>query len=221
MNFKSKILTITLLVIPSLTWAQETGTFTDPRDAKQYKTIKIGSQTWMAENLNADRFRNGEPVTEAKTSEEWLKGEPAWCYYENDPKNGSKYGKLYNWYAITDPRGLAPQGWHIPASADWETLSKTLGGIGAAGQKMKSTAGWDEKGNGNNASGFSGLPGGSRENEGTFLNIGTMGFWWSSTPLGSGYLSHTLNNVNNYLGWGEGKANDFYGFSIRCVKDGN
>jgi uncharacterized protein (TIGR02145 family) len=198
---------------------QATGSFSDPRDGKTYKTIKIGTQTWMAENLNISSFRNGDLIPEAKTNEEWVKTAPAWCYYENDPKNEAKYGKLYNWYAMIDPRGLAPVGWHMPFESEWETLNKTLGGIAAAGTKMKSTGGWDDNGNGTNESGFSGFPGGSRQNEGTFLNIGTMGFWWSTSGSASGYISHTLNNVNSYFGWGEGKDNFSFGYSIRCVKD--
>jgi len=190
------------------------------KEQKNYKFVKIGTQTWMIENLNVSRFRNGDPVPEAKTSEEWIKAAPAWCCYENDPKNEAKYGKLYNWYAMTDSRGLAPEGWHIPDGAEWKKLSETLGGMAAAGRKMKNASGWDDKGNGNNESQFSGMPGGFRHNEGTFLNLGSMGFWWSaSATVSAGSLSHTLNNANNYFGWGEGKVRDFYGFSIRCVKD--
>jgi uncharacterized protein (TIGR02145 family) len=110
-----------------------------------YKSVKIGTQTWMTENLNVSTFRNGDPIPEAKTNEEWEKagkeGKPAWCYYKNDPKNGAKYGKLYNWYAVNDPRGLAPVGWHIPTDAEWITLENQLGED--AGKKIKSTSGWD------------------------------------------------------------------------------
>jgi uncharacterized protein (TIGR02145 family) len=110
-----------------------------------YKSVKIGTQTWMVENLNVSTFRNGDPIPEAKTNEEWEKAgknkQPAWCYYENDPKNGAKYGKLYNWYAVSDPRGLAPVGWHVPTDAEWTLLSDFLGYDN--GKKMKSTSGWD------------------------------------------------------------------------------
>ena len=109
-----------------------------------YKSVKIGTQTWMAENFNASTFRNGDPIPEAKTKEDWeqagKEGKPAWCFYENDPKNGAKYGKLYNWYAVNDPRGLAPVGWHIPTDVEWTTLENYLGDD--AGKKMKSTSGW-------------------------------------------------------------------------------
>jgi uncharacterized protein (TIGR02145 family) len=110
-----------------------------------YKSVKIGTQTWMAENLNVSTFRNGDLIPEAKTKEEWEKagkeGKPAWCYYDNDPKNGAKYGKLYNWYAVNDHRGLAPAGWHVPTDTEWTTLGDQLGSD--PGKKMKSTSGWD------------------------------------------------------------------------------
>lgn len=198
---------------------KETGSFEDKRDPKVYKTINIGTQTWMAENLDVNRFRNGDPIPEAKTNEEWSKASPAWCYYENDPKNGAKYGKLYNWYALVDPRGLAPEGWHVPEAKEWETLSNTLGGIAAAGTKMRSTNGWSDNGNGTNESGFSGLPGGHRYIDGTFIDIGRFGFWWSTSKSVAGYLSYTLNNGNSYFGWGQGKEKEFFGYSVRCVKD--
>jgi uncharacterized protein (TIGR02145 family) len=109
-----------------------------------YKSVKIGTQTWMAENLNVSTFRNGDTILEAKTDEEWNKAgqdkKPAWCYFNNDPKNGVKYGKLYNWYAVNDPRGLAPSGWHVTTDAEWTTLENYLGD--EAGNKMKSKSGW-------------------------------------------------------------------------------
>ena len=108
----------------------QTGTITDARDGKEYKTVVIGNQTWMAENLNVGRFRNGELIPEAKTLEEWQEAidekKPAWCYYDNDIKKGELYGKLYNWYAVNDPRGLAPLGWHIPTINEWNNLNNYL-----------------------------------------------------------------------------------------------
>jgi hypothetical protein len=90
------------------------------------KSVTIGTQVWMKENLNVSTFRNGEPIPEAKTAEEWKAAgaakQPAWCYYDNDPKNGAKYGKLYNWYAVNDPRGLVPVGWHVPDIDELEVL---------------------------------------------------------------------------------------------------
>src|SRR5690606_1923129 len=153
------------------------------------KEVTIGKQEWMTQNLNVDKFRNGDSIPEAKTDEEWRKagenGEPAWCYYNNNPDNGDRYGKLYNWYAVNDPRGLAPEGWKIPSDEEWSRLVDFLGGGFVAGTKMKSTDFWadykGESGNGTNESGFSGLPGGFRFDDGEFVGIGKLGFWWSST----------------------------------------
>ncbi|MBM3399551.1 MAG: hypothetical protein FJY15_03185, partial [Bacteroidetes bacterium] len=148
--------------------------------------VKIGTQTWMAKNLDVSTFRNGDAIPEAKTAEEWkaytAATEAAWCYYDNNPENGKIYGKLYNWYAVNDPRGLAPKGWHIPTDKEWTSLTNYyLGGINIAGAKMKSKTGWDNNGNGTNSSGFNGLPGGNRNFNGTFINVGKDGYWWSST----------------------------------------
>jgi uncharacterized protein (TIGR02145 family) len=220
-------------------------------NGKNYRTVIIGTQTWMAENLNVSTFRNGDPIPEAKTNEEWEKaskeGKPAWCYYENDPKNGAKYGKLYNWYAVNDPRGLAPAGWHIPSDAEWTTLGDHLGNDVA--QKMKSTIGWPDYGckrcagesleikasctsckgiqnnstepfsGGSNSSGFSGLPGGSCSGDGTFYGIGNQGLWWSSTE------DATLNSAwYHYLDYESGGVTLYGfsktdGFSVRCLRN--
>ncbi|MBK6504532.1 MAG: fibrobacter succinogenes major paralogous domain-containing protein [Ignavibacteria bacterium] len=170
-----------------------------------YQSVKIGTQEWMTENLNVDRFRNGEPIPEVKTSEEWEKSgkerKPAWCYYDNDPDNGEIYGKLYNWYAVNDPRGLAPEGWHIPSDKEWTILTKYLGGKATqdktdtgtpywdtpiAGGKMKSTGTqyWKSPNEeATNSSGFSGLPGGLRNASLSlsFVRIEESGYWWSSS----------------------------------------
>jgi uncharacterized protein (TIGR02145 family) len=184
--------------------------------------VTIGKQVWMSENLNVDKFRNGDPIPEAKTDEEWEKagenGEPAWCYYDNNPANGAKYGKLYNWYAVNDHRGLAPKGWHIPTDAEWTVLSDYLGGKEKAGAKMKSKEGWSDGGNGTNESGFSGLPGGNRLNGETFGSIGEDGYWWSSTEDSSSLawlrgLLYNDGDVNRYSGSKE------LGLSVRCLRD--
>jgi uncharacterized protein (TIGR02145 family) len=185
------------------------------------KEVTIGKQVWMSENLNVDKFRNGDPILEAKTGEEWAKAteseQPAWCYYDNDPANGAKYGKLYNWYAVNDPRGLAPKGWHIPTDAEWTQITDYLGGKSVAGGKMKSSNGWIENGNGNNESGFSGLPGGGIWGGGYFFGIGEAGSWWSSTERYAfswdralSYRDVTLSRCSTYKGTG---------LSVRCLKD--
>jgi uncharacterized protein (TIGR02145 family) len=187
-----------------------------------YKTVTIGSQVWMTKNLDVSTFRNGDPIPEAKTNEEWEKAgenqQPAWCYYDNDTANGAKYGKLYNWYAVNDSRGLAPIGYYIPSDAEWTKLNDFLGGEKVADTKMKSKSGWAENGNGTNSSGFSGLPGGHRS-YGSFFDVGENGFWWSSTEnftyLGSIrklYYDHPEIVYRNLY-------NERNGFSVRCLRD--
>jgi uncharacterized protein (TIGR02145 family) len=137
-----KSLTLIFLLCSIVSFTQNTtGTITDTRDGKVYKTVVIGNQTWMAENLNVASFRNGDPIPEAKTKEEWDKataeGKPAWCYYNNDTANGKIYGKLYNFHAVDDTRGLAPKGWHVPSDSEFTILTDYLGGESIAGKKMK------------------------------------------------------------------------------------
>lgn len=176
------------------------------------QTVKIGTQVWTYKNLDISTYRNGDPIRYASTTAEWIdagvKEEGAWCYYNNDPKNGEKYGKLYNWWAVNDVRGLAPKGYHVPSKVEWSALIEYLGGEQNAGYKMKSLdtyksnkTGWvgynriatiDESGNGDNSSGFNGLPGGSRRDDGNFLGVNYGVSWWSSTsttPYKAGQVS--------------------------------
>ena len=170
-------------------------------------------------------YRNGDAIPEAKTAAEWEaageQGKPAWCYYDNDPANGTKYGKLYNWYAVHDPRGLAPKGWHIPSDKEWTTLTDNLGGENGAGTQMKSSNGWKNNGNGSNSSGFAGLPGGYRYSDGYFDYIGAFGYWWSSSEFSTNnawyrYLTFNHGNVTRYYGYLTNKQS---GFSVRCLRD--
>ena len=192
-----------------------------PCDGKVYKSVVIGTQTWMDENLNVSTFRNGDPIPEAKTNTEWEKagkeGKPAWCYYDNDPKNGEIYGRLYNWYAVNDPRGLAPIGYHIPSYDEWMVLREFLGGLYVAGNKMKNVSGWRDNSNGSNESGFSGLPGGMCNWAGSFI-VNGYAYWWSTT----------INTNNNlfaiYLDYHNKSADTTTcdkedGLSVRCIKD--
>ena len=153
-------------------------------DGNVYKTVRIEDQIWMAENLTVSHFRNGDVIAQAESKEEWVQasseGNPAWCYYDNNPENGNKYGRLYNWFALMDPRGLAPEGWHIPSDNEWTTLTDYNIGENA-GFKMKSTSGWNSNGNGDNTSLFNALPGGGRTATGDFAALGTDGLWWSTS----------------------------------------
>ena len=184
-----------------------------------FKTVKIGNQVWTSKNLDVATYRNGDVIPQVQDENAWENlTTGAWCYYDNDTSNGTKYGKLYNWYAVNDPRGLAPNGYHIPTDAEWTQLSDYLGGESEAGTKMKSTSGWVENGNGTNSSGFSGLPGGFRYYSGTFYYIDYGGGWWSSTEY------ETDDAWYRYLGYDGGNVyGDDYskrsGFSVRCLRD--
>jgi uncharacterized protein (TIGR02145 family) len=189
--------------------------------------VDIGTQTWMTYNLDVTNFRNGEEIPEVKSAEEWIaageKQQAAWCYYDNDTSNGAKYGKLYNWYAVNDPRGLAPQGWHIPTDAEWKTLSENLGGKEAAVNQMKSSSGWLENeagksGNGTNQSGFAGLPGGGRTYDGSFHLVGRYGSWWSASEDNESDAwawNWLLSSLNSNMA----RCFKVDGFSVRCVRD--
>jgi len=176
----------------------------------------------MTNNLDVSTFRNGDAIPEAKTDAEFKRAgdnkQPAWCYYDNYAPNGTKYGKLYNWYAVNDARGLAPVGYHIPSDAEWTILTTNLGGISVAGNKMKSTSGWDEDGNGTNSSGFSGLPGGYRDLDGAFNSMGGSVYWWSSTEYDSyNAWKRDLNNYGAYVDRSSSRKTN--GYSVRCLRD--
>ena len=196
--------------------------------------VTIGTQTWTSKNLEVTKYRNGEEIPQVKNKKNWANlTTGAWCYYENKTANGTTYGKLYNWFAVNDPRGLAPKGYHIPTDAEWTILTDYLGGDTIAGTKMKSTSGWDNNGNGTNTSGFAGLPGGYRKSlirksrnglirksrirriRKKFNGIGDFGYWWSSSEDGadSAWCRNLNDNVNRY----DRRKRD--GFSVRCLRD--
>ncbi len=183
------------------------------------QTVTIGKQVWTTKNLNVSTYRNGDEIPQVQDEKAW--GDlttGAWCYYNNDASNGTKYGKLYNWFAVNDPRGLAPKGYHIPTDLEWTELTDYLGGKSEAGTKMKSTSGWYNNGNGTNSSGFSGLPGGYRNYNGPFYYIDYVSYWWSSTEYNTNnawnrYLNYSNGNVYRYTSY---KRN---GFSVRCLRD--
>jgi uncharacterized protein (TIGR02145 family) len=225
------IVLITAIQLSSCGGASKDGTSKDETSKENtIKEVTIGKQVWMSENLNVDKFRNGEIIPEVKSEKEWISAgqnkQPAWCYYNNNPDNGERYGKLYNWYAVNDPRGLAPAGFKVPTDDEWNRLIDFLGGESLAGKSMKSIKFWADiekdgivrSGNGTNESGFSGLPGGSRRFNGDFNHVGSFALWWSSNE------SSTANAWYRSLYFDEGSANrnegdKDNGYSVRCLKD--
>ena len=187
-----------------------------------YKFVVIGNQTCMTENLSVTSFRNGDPIPEAKSVEEWKKAgeskQPVWCYYKNREKLGLKYGKLYNWYAVTDPRGITPIGWHVPTDAEWTILSLFIGEKDQTGTKLKSKEIWSKNGRGTNEFGFSGLPSGYRYFNGYFYGIGNYGFWWSATEKDT-QTAFSRFLYQSYINLGSYNTIKAEGLSIRCVKD--
>lgn len=207
-----------------------TGTFTDPRDGQTYRTVKIGNQTWMAENLN---YRYLGPTDDLDSS--------SFCY-DDDPANCDTYGRLYLWSAAMDSagiiegntangcgynsecspsgnvRGVCPQDWHLPSNWDeFETLFEAVGGQEVAGAMLKSTSGWNSNGDGTDAYGFSAFPAGYRNVDSGFHNLGNNVTFWSSTEIGGGVYSMYLN-YSYERAFLEDNGKDF-ALSVRCLKD--
>jgi uncharacterized protein (TIGR02145 family) len=198
----------------------------------QYESERIGDQEWITRNLDVARFRNGDLIPHIESDEEWEEygknGQPAWCYYDNDPENGKKYGKLYNWFAVNDPRGLVPEGNHVPTDEEWTILVAYLGGEEIVGHKMKSVEGWDncyedveiQNRNGDNSSGFNGLPGGFRVPNGSFYGIRDSAFFWSATENGLNYAwIHSLYSNDGDVDRYYDHYSKSFGTSVRGLRD--
>jgi uncharacterized protein (TIGR02145 family) len=194
-------------------------------------SVIIGSQVWSTKNLCVARYRNGDPIPQVTDPTEWRNlTTGAWCWYNNDSATyGAIYGKIYNWFAVNDARGLAPQGWHIPSDNDWgilikytdpnaDTTCRNCTISTTTSTAIMSTTGWSNPTGGSNATGFSGLPGGARYNPSTFSFVGSQAYWWSSSPaVDGGSAYYILQNVQNYL-----RNSGFYknfGYYVRVVKD--
>ena len=193
-------------------------------DAAFLPTIVIGKQHWMRENLDVVTYRNGDIIPQVTDATAWAAlTTGAWCYYNNDSANGAIYGKLYNWFAVNDPRGLAPKGWHVPTNAEWTILTDKLGGWAVAGGKMKTTGVtlWNTPNRyATNESGFTGLPGGCRgEEDGQFANIKEYGEWWSSSEDDNTSRLWLRILTFDYAYAYSVSYNRNYGFSVRCVRD--
>lgn len=190
-------------------------------DGNTYNTVKIGTQLWMKENLNVIHYRNGDPIPEVSDGSTWntlISG--AYCYYSNDFGNVSINGRIYNYYTTVDNRNLCPTGWHVPTSAEWTLLRTYLGGESVAGGKLKETGttNWiNPNTNATNESGFTALPGGLREINGLFNDIGKNGFWWSATEWDAtnAFLCQTLYDMPDALWYFNNKN---LGLSVRCLQ---
>jgi uncharacterized protein (TIGR02145 family) len=194
-------------------------------DGYDYPTVAIGTQCWFTENLRSDNYRNGDAIPGNLTNDQWTStASGAQAVYENNPASLATYGRLYNWYAVKDARGLCPSGFHVPSDGEWMTLEIALGMTSSQandtgwrgtdqGTQMKMSS-WG----GTNSSGFSALPGGYRNyDDGLFYNQGNYGNWWSSSPNGTyawfRYLYSGNSNVYRYNYFTRN------GFSVRCVRD--
>jgi uncharacterized protein (TIGR02145 family) len=200
------------------------GSMTD-QEGNVYKTIVIGTQEWMAENLNTSIYRNGDAIPTNLDNPSWQgTTSGAWAYFNNDASYACPYGKLYNWYTCVDARQLCPVGWHVPTDPEWTVLTNYLGGEDVAGGKMKTTGIETVTGLwispnafATNSSGFSGAPGNSRYYDGEYYFFG-FAFWWSSSV---GYDDYPWYR---YLLYNDGFAgrlisNKQNGFSVRCLRD--
>ncbi len=197
------------------------GTLTDI-DGNVYRTVSIGGQTWMAENLKTTHFRNGETIPYIADHEQWSQlTNGACCDYDNILSNGNIFGKLYNFYTVLDERKLSPQGWHIPSYYDWSLLINYLGGESVTGGKLKETgfSHWETPNEGaTNLFQFTALPGGLRDLNGIYWDIGKLGLMWSSTE----YSSEKAKVIVTNLTMNGAYIRDFKkisGFSVRCIKD--
>jgi len=203
-----------------------------------YPTVPIGDQCWFAENLRTQAYSNGDAIPSNLDDGAWeatLEG--ATTVYGTDgsscesaspdvdacdpAQSATAFGRLYNWYAVDDARGLCPTGWHVPTSADWTELEGFITGqgfIGNVGTALKATSGWMDGGNGTDDFGFSGLPGGFRSNsDGGFSEAGSGGFWWSASASGSNGTARILyHNFSTILPFSNDPRR---GFSVRCLQD--
>lgn len=187
------------------------------------QVVTICGKTWMTRNLDVSNYRNGDPIPRVTDAGAWAgMTTGAYCYYNNDSATyAAIYGKLYNWFAVNDPRGLAPEGWHVATDAEWTSLSGCLGGDAAASYKLREagTAHWTYPNSGaTNSSGFTALPGGDRNPAGAFYDLNNNGNWWSATEANTGnawsrglYFGNSNVYRASYL--------KSYGFSVRCVRN--
>lgn len=196
-------------------------------DGNVYKTIIVNGREWMAENLNVGHFQNGDQIFIVEENNGWAGSilQPYSCYYDNIAASACPYGRIYNFYAVTDPRELCPVGWHVPDNGEWALLGNAFGGSSAAGGALKTVGTLDDTGlwytpntNATNASGFSAVPGGYRSQYGAYTQMSFGAYYWAGQSAGSndGWFSQLRYDFNNLTG------NIFdgrFGASVRCIKD--
>jgi uncharacterized protein (TIGR02145 family) len=195
-------------------------------DGNTYGTVNIGNQQWMVENLKVTKYNDGTAIPNITDNTQWSQlSTGAWSYYNNDLANNAKYGKLYNWYAVSKTsngnKNVCPTGWHVPTDDEWTVLTEYLGGASVVGGKMKEvgTTSWNSPNtDAMNTSLFTGLPGGNRHFLGNYINFGNFGYWWSSTEA-SAYSAW-----NRFLNYNDGDAGRYIGskevgYSVRCLRD--
>jgi uncharacterized protein (TIGR02145 family) len=193
-----------------------------PNESKsQSGTIQIGDQVWMKNNLTVTKFANGDVIPHAKTQEEWEKAgveeQPAWCYYQNDPESGERYGILYNYYAVNDSRGIAPNGWRVPSSEDWKDLQKYLGNKKEFCMKIKSEQTWKENVEESSPVGFNALAAGGRDLFGNFFSLGSFTAFWIGSNDGKTPAKRSVVCSDVYVGRNLNDKRN--GFSVRCIKE--
>jgi uncharacterized protein (TIGR02145 family) len=183
--------------------ATTSGTIKDI-DGNVYHIDTIGTQVWMVENLKTTKYRDGSPIPKVTNNNEWGSlTTAAYCNWNNDPAIDSKYGKLYNWYAVDDIHSIAPEGWHVATDDEWKALARFVAdSLGTSGSVAKV---------------ITALLGGNRTNDGTFGFINYLGGWWSSSE------SYTYNAwariCYDSYGMERGSYGKNSGFSVRCIKD--
>jgi uncharacterized protein (TIGR02145 family) len=215
--------TVSKTVKINVTAAEPHGTVTDA-DGNVYQTITIDTQVWMVENLKVTHYQNGDPVDSIYSDSEWsARTTGAFCDYNNDAATGQIYGKLYNWFAVSDSRKIAPSGWHVATDDEWTRLTNYLGGGTIAGGKLKESGlvHWLTPNEGaTNERDFTALPGGYRESTGSFNNLGKNGYWWTSNTTAAwdnlAWYKYMYYDHSYADRWYTGKT---VGYSVRCVMD--
>jgi uncharacterized protein (TIGR02145 family) len=188
-------------------------------DGNAYTSVVIGTQEWLSQNLKTSKYCNGDPLVTDLFSISWQSSSVgAWAYYNDDPTMNDTFGKLYNFYAVTDTRGVCPCGWHVPTTIEWNTLTEFLGGSSASGGTLKSTTGWNAPNTGaTNSSGFGGKGGGYRLSNGNYSQQNVYGYFWTKNTFGSEGVYRRLNFDSVSV------PSLFYskrgGLSVRCLKD--